>query len=89
MGEIEIRTAELLTPESTLLEAEIAIGKLKKFKFSGILQNLYKMAEIHYLLKSTDIHSTVNWLRRNIHKVQIYSICMISKYLNLLMCGIS
>ena len=65
--EIEIQTAEPHITESTLLEVEIAIEKLTKYKFPGIgqiMQNSYRMTEIHYLLKSTDIHSTLSLLRR-------------------------
>ena len=38
MGEIQIHTAEPLIPEPTLLEVEVAIEKLKKYKSSGIDQ---------------------------------------------------
>ena len=38
VGEIEIQTAEPLTPDPTLLEVEIAIEKLKKYKSPGIDQ---------------------------------------------------
>ena len=36
MGEIKIQTAEQLIPKPTLLEVEIAIAKLKKYKFPSI-----------------------------------------------------
>ena len=38
VAEIEIQTAEPLIPDPTLLEVEIAIEKLKKYKFPGIDQ---------------------------------------------------
>ena len=38
VGEIEIQTAEPLIPDPTLLEFEIAIEKLKKYKSPGIDQ---------------------------------------------------
>ena len=38
MGEIQIQTAETLIPEPTLLEVEIAIEKLEKYKSPGIDQ---------------------------------------------------
>ena len=38
MGEIQIQTAEPLIPESTLLEVDIAIEKLKEYKSPGIEQ---------------------------------------------------
>ena len=38
VGEIEIKTAEPLIPDPTLLEVEIAIEKLKKYKSPGIDQ---------------------------------------------------
>ena len=40
MGEIEIQTAEPLIPDPTLLEVEITIEKLKKYKSPGIDQIL-------------------------------------------------
>ena len=38
VGEIEIQTAEPLIPHPTLLEDEIAVEKLKKYKYPGIDQ---------------------------------------------------
>ena len=81
VGEIEIQTAELLIPDPTLLEVQIAIEKLKKYKSLGIDQILAELiqdggnsllAEIYKLVlaiwKKGNTTRTVEGIHNFIHK---------------------
>jgi len=40
---MDVRMAEILTPEPSVVEVEIAVGKLKRFKYLGTAQSLAKL----------------------------------------------
>jgi hypothetical protein len=65
----DIHTAEPLVPEPSLVEVEIAIGKLKSYKSPGtdqILAELIKAGVKHYILRYTDLF-VLYGIRRNCH----------------------
>jgi hypothetical protein len=48
--QMDIHTAEPLVPEPSLVEVEIAIGKLKSYKSPGFWPNLSKQGVKYYVL---------------------------------------
>jgi hypothetical protein len=65
----EIHTAELLVPESSSSEVEIAIEKLRRYKSPGIdliPAELIQAGGIHYALRSTNL-LIVFGIRNNCH----------------------
>jgi hypothetical protein len=66
-----IHMAEPLVPEPSLVEGEIAIGKLKNYKSPGtdqILARMIKAGVKHYILKYTDLF-VLYGIRRNGHSI--------------------
>ena len=59
MGEIQIQTAKPLIPEPTLLEVEVTIKKLKKYKSPGIDQILAELIQDGGNLLLTEIYKLV------------------------------
>jgi hypothetical protein len=67
--QMDIHTAELLIPEPSLVEVEIATGKLKSYKSTGTDQipaELIKAGVKHYILRYTDLFVLYE-IRRNCH----------------------
>jgi hypothetical protein len=66
---MDIHTAEPLVTEPSLVEVEIAIGKLKSYKSPGtddIPAELIKAGVKHYILRYTDLFVALG-IRRNCH----------------------
>jgi hypothetical protein len=66
---MDIHAAEPSVPELSLVEVEIAIGKLKSYKSPGIdniLAELIKAGVKYYILSYTDLF-VVFGIRRNCH----------------------
>jgi hypothetical protein len=67
--QMDIHTAEPLVPEPSLVEVEIAIGKLKSYKSPGtdnIPTKFIKAGLKHYVLRYTDLF-VLYGIRRNCH----------------------
>jgi hypothetical protein len=66
---MDIHTAEPLVPEPSLVEVEIAIGKLKVINPQVLIRfrpNLSKQGVKHYVLRYTDLFIPYG-IRRNFH----------------------
>jgi hypothetical protein len=60
IGHTEIQTAEPFVPEPSISEAEVAIGKLKRYKSPGVDQILAQLIQAggeHYILRSINLLS--------------------------------
>jgi hypothetical protein len=55
----DIRTAEPLVPEPSLVEVEIAIGKLKSYKFPGTDQTLAELTKARGEILYSEIHRLI------------------------------
>jgi hypothetical protein len=67
--QMDIHTAEPLIPEPSLVEVEIAIGKLKGYKSPGTDQILAKLIKAGDETLYSEIHRLTCsvWIRRNFH----------------------
>jgi hypothetical protein len=67
--QMDIHTAEPLVPEPSLVEVEIATGKLKSYRSQVLIrfrQNRSKLGVKHYVLRYTDLF-VLYGIRRNCH----------------------